>query len=299
MRCSAASCDSATLAAVCSTSTVAVLDASTLAHRLRPLSLHTGAVTDAAFSPSAPSTLVSASADGTLRLWDCRTGECGGVVNARPTAGSELGVSCCSIGLGGDLLAAGVGSSVLFWDLRVPARHLGAYTSSHGEGVTQVQFHPEVPRLLVSGGDDGLLCAFDTSAGTEDDALATVVNTGNAVRRIGFFGPKHAFVYAVSVFEGVGAWAIESSECVLRIDDARMRERLAATVRGLWPACARPLVAAALAGTIRRRRLCTSTYEIILPAFARGWFRALRVVAPRRVASRMSSTCTTTRRAGR
>ena len=39
---------------------------------------------------------------------------------------------------------------------------VGEYQESHMEPVVQLAFHPTEPSHLVSAGEDGLLCVFDT-----------------------------------------------------------------------------------------------------------------------------------------
>ena len=44
-----------------------------------------------------------------------------------------------------------------------PQFQVGEYKESHQEDISQLAFHPELPSHLVSGGEDGLVCVFDTN----------------------------------------------------------------------------------------------------------------------------------------
>ena len=47
---------------------------------------------------------------------------------------------------------------------------------NHAEAITQIKFHPAQPRCMITASEDGLLCVFNTSATSEDDALPTIAN---------------------------------------------------------------------------------------------------------------------------
>ena len=70
-----------------------------------------------------------------------------------------------------DYIAAGTEStkeglgevSVLLYDTRNPAVPLRQYNESHTDTITQLEFHPDQPNLLLSGSTDGLVSIFDIS----------------------------------------------------------------------------------------------------------------------------------------
>jgi WD40 repeat protein len=79
---------------------------------------------------------------------------------------------------------------------------LASYGECHQDDVTQLDFHPSQPNVLLSGSMDGLVCAYDFSQTLdEDEILTTVMNTGASVHKMGYFGPDGAFVYYMSHME--------------------------------------------------------------------------------------------------
>ena len=47
--------------------------------------------------------------------------------------------------------------------------------------VFQVKFHPTKPASLATGSTDGLVCVFDISQSSEEDALVTTLNSESSV----------------------------------------------------------------------------------------------------------------------
>jgi hypothetical protein len=76
----------------------------------------------------------------------------------------------------------------------------------------QLLFHPHVAHQLLSGGDDGLVCVFDTSVAGELDALVFTVNAESAVARFGVFGEAGAFLWVITRTEGVNLWSLGDAE---------------------------------------------------------------------------------------
>jgi WD repeat-containing protein 89 len=74
---------------------------------------------------------------------------------------------------------------------------------------------------VVSSGEDGLICVFDTAVRGEEDALSSVLSAGSSIARFGFFGPKSAFVYCLTRTETFSLWNIGSADRVARFDDVR------------------------------------------------------------------------------
>jgi hypothetical protein len=61
--------------------------------------------------------------------------------------------------------------------------------------VTALDFHPTRNNLLLSGGDDGAVCVFDTEVAEEEDSLLQAFNHG-PIHKAGFLGT--ADLYALS-----------------------------------------------------------------------------------------------------
>lgn len=202
---------------------------------------HSGAVNDLTFVPGQETVLLTASSDGTVRIWDVDSAKCCGVVRvprryavtnedmdrleAKPKDKQERHleavtpeVTCLSVSQTGDLVAVGVGSSVLFYDIAKtndPGNGLlGAYTESHQTRISQLKFHPTMPHYLLSGSEDNLVNIFDVRQPTEDDALNGVINAESSVRHFGFFGPQNAFVWIQTNCNSLSLWNVGSTECL-------------------------------------------------------------------------------------
>lgn len=201
------------------------------------LSGHTGTITQVSFpSPDHPTTLMSCARDRTVRLWDTRTGKetmkvcapalppsLAAQVAAHGSHPAATGVESCAVGVGGALLAAAFECSIGFWDIRGggSGAAVGQYSLSHNEPVTKVTFHPTLRSHVASSSEDGTVCVFDSSISGEEDALSVVLSVGAAVHNFGFFGPKHAFVYAVTGNPSVSLWNVGSGHCIGDFKDAR------------------------------------------------------------------------------
>lgn len=105
------------------------------------LTQHKAAVPDVTYSPDGR-LMVSASLDGSIRLWDAATGEPKAVLAAPPA-------QCLSYSLGGELVATGGDDGLVsLWD---PSTGLsGGSWKGHKDAVTTVAFSPD-GLLLASG----------------------------------------------------------------------------------------------------------------------------------------------------
>ena len=105
---------------------------------------HTGPLAALQFSPDSR-TLVSASDDGRLKLWDIRTGRL-----IRTLAGHEGGVISMSVAPSGQVVASGgVDKVIRLWDL-ASGRLLKELTG-HRDGVWGLAFSPDSKSLLSAG----------------------------------------------------------------------------------------------------------------------------------------------------
>jgi WD40 repeat protein len=196
-------CDASLLAASLSTMVVKVYDRSTCSY-VTELSGHVGAITDIGFFDTDPAILYSSSSDRTVRMWDVRSNR---EVN-RFTVISEAWST--SFGNGSTLCAIGGEGAVFFFDTR-NGRKVGEYIESHNDSVTQVRFHPSVSGQLVSGSEDGLICVFDTSVPSEDDAVVAILPAESAVSKLGFFGPGAEGLWCLTGTETMSLWDISSA----------------------------------------------------------------------------------------
>jgi len=146
------------------------------------------------------------------------------------------------LGLDGNIAAvASHKASVHFFDLRQCGNGsnrdtsngwLGSYRDSHTDAVTQVQFHPVQRSTLLTAGEDGLVCCFDTTQATEELALQTVLNVGAPVRKIGFCcggggDSSSSIVYCLTGNETASLWDVQTSTCRHEFGGTGLRASLA------------------------------------------------------------------------
>lgn len=130
--------------------------------------------------------------------------------------GHKERISAVAASADGALLAMALGRIIHFYDMRAGLAALTAplavYDESHSELVSQLAFHPSLPHYLLSGGDDGLVCIFDTRISGEQDAIVSVLSVGCSLARFGTFGPHAAFAYALDTTGGLSLWNCGSAE---------------------------------------------------------------------------------------
>ncbi|KAM3424925.1 hypothetical protein BST61_g6899 [Cercospora zeina] len=140
-------------------------------------------------------TFVTGGRDGVVRCWDGRAQKIAEM--ADPNANGIASLACHGhfIAVGTESLKEGLGDvSVLLFDTRNTRAPLRLYTESHTDTVTELQFHPAQPHVLLSGSTDGLVSIFDVNHDDEDDALLQVLNPRSAVHCAGFIAQHQAYV---------------------------------------------------------------------------------------------------------
>lgn len=179
---------------------------------------HSSTINQISFSgPSTPHVLHSCSSDGTIRAWDTRSfHEVWSV-----SAGSQE-IFCFSFGGSTDnLLAAGCGSQIHFWDWR-NKKQVACLEESHVEDVTQVHFVPNHQNKFVSASVDGLICIFDTGGDiNDDDHLESVISVGTSVGKVGFFGETNKHLWCLTHIETLSIWDWKDGQNVASFENAR------------------------------------------------------------------------------
>lgn len=183
----------------------------------------------AAFSKS-PTSLVSCGADCIVKLWDMRAK--GGAPSKLHTGQEPSNaVSVCS---DDRLCAFSCGAVLHVFDL-VAGKELFTHEDAHFQPVSCLLFNPHRAHELISGGEDGLLCAVDTqqcakSRSAKDDfGLRLVVNTNDVVRMINVIGDDAAIVATVSSTETLQLWSFHeqrSGTSCGRFEELRSDRRL-------------------------------------------------------------------------
>lgn len=181
-------------------------------------SLVTDLVTDG--SSANPNTLVSTATDGTINIFDIRQSQCACQLRCPRPEEQALSVG---IGFDGNLAAVGTNKAkVHFYDVRAGKGLLGTYSQAHTQEVTQVRFQTKASfgnatttPVLMTGGEDGLICIFDTSQPSEETALQNVLSVQSSIRKVGFFGPQAESIYCLTGDESVKLYSMRESACRL------------------------------------------------------------------------------------
>ena len=179
---------------------------------------HTDRINALCFSPMNSDIIISASSDHTCCCWDMRT-------PLEPVSSITLPgeISAMTLGVGGSLIATACGTSLYFHDMRqLDAGTLGQYADCHTDEITSVKFHPNAAvHHLLSGGEDGLICVYDTSVSANDEAVISILNTDCPTRQIGFFGTGHEGVYCLSSVETASIWHYPSAQRISNFPSIR------------------------------------------------------------------------------
>lgn len=185
--------------------------------------------------------IVTSGLDGFVKIFDLRVnasrhnnGIAQGVLEMRIPDHEALSVS---IGYNGALAAVGGSKgNIHFFDLRNIAsqnvgsitKPLGTYVDAHTEEVTKVRFQNVVgsdgydtTSLLVTAGEDGLVCTHDTSQPSEEEALKSVLNVQSPLRDVNFFGPSLEGIYCLTGSETMSFWHHDSAQRISDYGDVR------------------------------------------------------------------------------
>ncbi|XP_067651204.1 WD repeat-containing protein 89-like [Haliotis asinina] len=186
---------------------------------------HTDVVTGVTFGKTEPSLLFSSSHDETLRCWDLRVGMDKEVQTFTAPASASPKLTCLDIDCTDKLLCAGTeedgGSAyILFWDRR-RAELMGCYGESHQGDITQVKFHPSDKDQLSTACVDGLVCVFDVSQTSEDDALLYTFNAECSVNSIGWYGSRQTKVYCLTSIDTFHVWDTAEGDEEARVNNVK------------------------------------------------------------------------------
>lgn len=170
-------------------------------------------------SSYSPDILLSGADDNFAKIWDIRT------ENPVMSIGLEDNVTGLSLGVEGNLLAVGFGSSLDFFDIRSVSSNksncLGTYSDIHTDLITQVKFHKNNDALVISAAEDGLICIMDTSVRAGEEAVVSILNTECPVRKFGFFGCDNDGLYCLSNVETLSLWHYPSAQRIYNLSTIR------------------------------------------------------------------------------
>lgn len=166
----------------------------------------------------------SGSSDRSIVCFDSRA------ANAVFTQKFPVEVMSLALGLDDTLLAAAYGMNIDFYDIRNMSslssstksiNKLGTYEDLHSDMITQIDFVPGHPSLLVTAAEDGLICIHDTSIADEDLMTVNTLSIDCPIRRFGFFGPQEGGLYCLSTVETLSLWHHSSSQRLLDLPQVR------------------------------------------------------------------------------
>ncbi|RDW87721.1 hypothetical protein BP5796_03415 [Coleophoma crateriformis] len=139
------------------------------------------------------SVVATAGRDGLVGLWDLRNGEKVGSVRSEQNA-PILSLACLSPnGLAAGTELTNHQATVSIWDSRNLGQTMRQYIESHSDDVTELQFHPSHPSILLSGSTDGLVNIYNTTIEDEEEALHQTINHGSSIHHAGFLSDVDIF----------------------------------------------------------------------------------------------------------
>ncbi|KAF9004783.1 WD40-repeat-containing domain protein [Cyathus striatus] len=156
------------------------------------------------FLGNASPVLISSGKDGSVKVWDARTAECGLKRWGLVVAGTEL---------------QGEDALILYWDPRKPNAPIRTHSSTHSDDITVLAFDKtsssaSSSNLLLSASSDGLLSLSNPEEDDEDEAVLQVGNMGCSISQAGWIDASvgKARVWAASDMETFATWSDEMDQ---------------------------------------------------------------------------------------
>ncbi|KAJ9132979.1 WD domain-containing protein [Pleurostoma richardsiae] len=162
---------------------------------LRTLRTAHGNINSLAAFDAGSSVVCTCGENGTISIWDLRLDGPGAQV--AQLAGSQAPVISLACSSSINAIAAGTEfadhqASILVWDARSVSSPRIQYNEVHSDDVTELNFHPADPTILLSGSTDGLVNVCDTKITDEDEVVIQTFNHGS-VHRAGFLNNTEVF----------------------------------------------------------------------------------------------------------
>jgi WD40 repeat protein len=210
---------------------------------------HTGPISDLCYVGA--TTLLSSSMDGTVGVWDLRSGQLASKLSRaalepeEPTRKKKKGdpglPPICTVDSDqATLIAYGTSvpegsedSMIVLWDNRNQGQPLATFTDSHSEDITCIRFRPgaqsTAAQELATGGTDGVLNLFHlteetgsnskTEEDTENDAIQMTIPLDSIAR----FGWAGKYICGLTTTEHLFVVDPNEGDVLLNLEDVRSR----------------------------------------------------------------------------
>ncbi|KAK0753866.1 WD40-repeat-containing domain protein [Schizothecium vesticola] len=179
----------------------------------------------------AESIVATTGQNGTISVWDLRLDPSNAEalhIGDGASLPALLSLACCpqtnTLAVGTEL--ANHQASIIIWDVRSPAVPQLQYNEVHSDDISELNYHPATPNLLLSGSTDGIVNLCDILLPDEDDVIVTAFNHGS-IHRAGFLPasatPQSHPIYALSHDEKLALYdgADGAASTIWEIGDVR------------------------------------------------------------------------------
>jgi len=144
---------------------------------------HAGKTEDFNFFEGDSNLIASVGIDNTCQVWDIRINQPS--VHTFKMNGEPIAVAATIKGR--SQVAVGVDKKVEIFDLHKGKKRY-TFKDVHANIVSCITFHPYMDHMILSSGDDNLVCQLDVRMCNEDEGVPWVVNNEDNVREISVIG---------------------------------------------------------------------------------------------------------------